>query len=492
MQRRAFSPTLVVAVFLAWASPALANGSSITSSVVRIDVVSDPPDLLAPWQTEGVDVSSGSGVIIEGNRILTNAHVVESAVSIEVKRADGSASFPARVAFISHDADLALVEVANPRFFDGARAVSLGDMPKLQQEVTVFGFPVGGNTLSITSGIVSRIEVEEYAQSYRRLLMVQIDAAINPGNSGGPVMTNDAVIGIAVETMHQADNVGYMVPSPVIAHFLEDVQDGRYDGYPDLGVALQGMANAAQRRGARMTKSETGALVLRVDYGGPAYGVLRPRDVVLEIDGHAVANDLTVAWDGIGRVGLEVAYQNKQIGETVSVLILRNGQRLKKSLKLTAHQPLVPGRRSTDWPRYVQFAGLVFQPLTQRLLDDAEAGYSDAVSYAETHNLVTKSRREIILLGQVLPHPVNRGYQKLSDEIVRLVNGVMPRDLSHLASIIDGAKGPWFRVVLESGHVITLDLKAARRANEEILLDYGIPEDRYLGSESNASRSRRR
>ena len=86
--------------------------------MVNLDVVSDVPDLSAPWQTEGIDYFGGSGVVIEGRRILTNAHVVESAVAIEVKRADGSERFPAKVTFISHDADLALVEVEDQRFFD--------------------------------------------------------------------------------------------------------------------------------------------------------------------------------------------------------------------------------------------------------------------------------------------------------------------------------------------------------------------------------------
>jgi hypothetical protein len=155
--------------------------------------------------------------------------------------------------------------------------------------------------------------------------------------------------------------------------------------------------------------------------------------------------------------------------------------------------PLVPGRRRTEWPRYVQFGGLVFQPLSEQLLDEAEAGYADAVSYAEVDNVVTSSRREIILLNQVLPHPVNRGYQDFGGEVVRLVNGVVPRDLDHLAAILDGAKGPWLRVVTGHGDLVTLDLGAARRANEQILLAYGIPEDRYLGAaRSNPPRRRRR
>jgi hypothetical protein len=214
--------------------------------------------------------------------------------------------------------------------------------------------------------------------------------------------------------------------------------------------------------------------------------------VLLAIDGRAIANDLTVFWPGIGRVDYEVTSQSKQIGETLTATIQRDGKTMKKTIKLTPHSPLVPGRRTTEWPRYFQFAGLVFQPLSEDLIDEPDAVYPDSLSFAVVNNLVTKARREIILLGQVLPHGVNRGYQDWGGETVRLVNGVVPRDLEHLASIIDQARGKWLRIVTGDGWVLTIDLDAARRANPQILEDYGISEDRYLGLGAQPSRSRQK
>ena len=479
---------------VAWGSSVTgdAQDASFKSSVVQLSVYADPPDLEVPWQTKGAELYYGSGVIIEGRRILTNAHVVESAVGIEVKRADASERFAGKVIFISHDADLALVEVEDPRFFADAQALPIGEMPKLQQDVVVYGFPIGGLTLSITSGIVSRVELDTYAQSGRKLLSVQIDAAINEGNSGGPVVSAGTVVGIAMQGMDDADNVGYMIPSPVIRHFLEDVSDGRYDGFPRLGIDVQDMESDAQRRAARMAPSASGALISRVDYGGPSYGTLRPRDVLLAIDGRRIANDLTVGWPGVGRIGYELACQNKQIGDAISATILRDGNEMTKRIALTPHTPLVPGRRTTSRPRYFQFAGLLFQPLSEDLIDETKDVYPDSLSYAVVNNLVTKERREVIILSQVLPHAVNRGYQDWGGETVRLVNGVIPRDLNHLASIIDRAHGKWLRVVTGDGWVLTLDLEAARRANGQILNDYGISEDRYLGPEASPVRSRRK
>ena len=484
---------LALTLVVVGASPGAghAESPSITSSVVEFSVYSDPPDLAMPWQTEGAELYGGSGVIIDGNRILTNAHVVADAVAIEVKRADASEQFPATVTFISHDADLALVEVQDEDFFEGARALPIGETPRLQQAVQVWGFPEGGRTLSITSGIVSRIEVDSYAQSGRRLLSTQIDAAINSGNSGGPVISDESIVGIAMQSLDDAENVGYMIPAPVIRHFLEDVKDGRYHGFPRLGIRVQNMKSEAQRVAAGMRPAEAGALVIRVDYAGPAYGVLKPRDVLLAVDGHPIANDLTVASPGIGRVHYSMIYQSRHIGERVTVSLLRAGKRFTKTIQLNAHTPLVPGRRTTDLPRYLVFAGLVFQPLSADYFDYFEEPPPHLVSIAWNHG-VTKGRREVILMQRVLPDQVNRGYQSWEDEVVRLVNGVAPRDMTHLAELIDRAQGRWLRVLMQDGHLITLDRAAARAASERILEDYGIAEDRYFVPESSPSRRRRK
>ena len=128
---------------------------------------------------------------------------------------------------------------------------------------------------------------------------------------------------------------------------------------------------------------------------------------------------------------------------------------------------------------------------TQELLD-AEVVFADSETFALLQNFVTRERREIIVLQQILPHPVNRGYQDWGGETVRLVNGVTPRDLNHLAEIIDQARGKWLRIVTGDGFLLTLDAHLARRASEEILDAYGISEDRYLGPGTSPELRRRK
>src|SRR5437667_209861 len=99
----------------------------------------------------------------------------------------------------------------------------------VEEAVMVYGYPKGGSSLSITKGIVSRIEFAEYNFPVAGL-RIQIDAAINPGNSGGPAVVGDKMIGLAFSHLSDSKNIGYIIPSEEIDLFLQDIADGHYDG----------------------------------------------------------------------------------------------------------------------------------------------------------------------------------------------------------------------------------------------------------------------
>lgn len=127
--------------------------------------------------------------------------------------------------------------------------------------MTVVGYPIGGDTISVTSGVVSRIEVTSYAHGSSELLGVQIDAAINAGNSGGPAF-NEAghCVGIAFQSLknEDAENIGYVIPTPVINHFITDFErTGGYTGFPILGIEWQKMENPQLRKALGMTVRNT-------------------------------------------------------------------------------------------------------------------------------------------------------------------------------------------------------------------------------------------
>ena len=142
----------------------------------------------------------------------------------------------------------------------GRRCARTEALPEVKETVLVYGYPQGGSTLSITKGIVSRIECTGYGEDAAGL-RVQVDAAINPGNSGGPALVNGKMVGLIFSKLTQADNIGYIIPSEEIDLFLKDVADGRYDGKPAMHEPLQTLENDALRGFLRLDKKTQGMVV---------------------------------------------------------------------------------------------------------------------------------------------------------------------------------------------------------------------------------------
>ena len=202
-------------------------------SVIQIQTFRQQPDWSAPWRFDAVQRAGGSGFVIRGKRIMTNAHVVSWCRQIIVRKYQDAKPYIAQVEFVAHDCDLAILTVEDESFFDGLPALEFGDLPKVRSTAVTYGYPAGGEEISYTRGVVSRIELSPYSHiGNRRLLTVQTDAAINPGNSGGPVVQDDRVVGVAFQGIQSLEGAGFFIPPPVIQRFLKDVEDNRYDGVP--------------------------------------------------------------------------------------------------------------------------------------------------------------------------------------------------------------------------------------------------------------------
>ena len=150
--------------------------------------------------------------------------------------------------------DLAVLKLDDRDFFDAHPALPMRpELPRIQQTVFAYGYPEGGMDLSITRGIVSRLEYAEYYQMTEGL-RIQIDAAINPGNSGGPAVVDGQMIGLVFSKLQMADNIGYIIPMEEIDLFLKDVEDGRYDGKPILIDTFQHLENPALGASSSLTR----------------------------------------------------------------------------------------------------------------------------------------------------------------------------------------------------------------------------------------------
>ncbi|MDJ0520643.1 MAG: trypsin-like peptidase domain-containing protein [Planctomycetota bacterium] len=461
------------------------NLTKLRASVVKVFTVSQPEDYRRPWQRPRPQGSSGSAFYIGKRMLMTNAHVVSDAKNLQVKRADRVKRYEARVLFAGHQSDLAVITVDDNEFWEGMVPLEISERPAMRSKVMTIGYPTGGNKLSVTEGVVSRIEVNTYVHTGAHdHLTIQTDAAINPGNSGGPVIQNGKVCGVAFQGRMFAQNLGYMIAPSVIQHFLTDIRDDIYHGYAELGIYTANLRNQTLRKFLGVPKDqEGGVLVLKPMPYASTVGKLKKNDVILKIDGVKVEADGTVK---VGEEFLDFGFviESKQIGEKAVLTVLRDGKVIDVEITLKDWEArMKPGRVYDERPEYMVLGGYLFLPLTNNYLG---WGRSNELSYYMQQYYRTvakegKTREQLVLLSRVLAHPSTR-YIRYSDAIVDKVDGVQPKDFAHFVQLIDSSKKDLVKIEFEGVNTapLILDMKKIREVNPEILKKYEIAEDRYI------------
>jgi S1-C subfamily serine protease len=461
--------------------------AGLLRSVVKVICVADNPDYEQPWQTQGPDSSYGSGAVVQtarGLRVLTNAHCVANHVFVQVRRYGLAQKYVADVEAIGHECDLALLSIDDESFFQGLAPLVVGELPKLSDRVSVCGYPIGGERLSITQGIVSRIEDVRYAQTQRHLLAVQIDAAINSGNSGGPVFNREGKLaGVAFQALDEGAQIGYMIAPSVVQHFLEDVASGSYSGFPDLGIVTQTLESEAHRRYLRIPPRRKGGVwVTRVTQGSSSHGVIQAGDVVLSIGGTDVAADGTVVLRDSERLDFSYEVARRQVGERIDVSLWREGAEIDATLELKPPRYLVAEERFEVRPSYYVVAGLLFVPLTRDYLatwgEDWRTSAPRELVTLYDHGLPTKARREVVVLQKVLADSVNQGYHDFESVIVEAADGKKVRSLSHLVQIVESCQSEFLRFDAADGGRVVVDREKSLKRHKLVLRRFGVPHDR--------------
>jgi S1-C subfamily serine protease len=469
-------------------APPKPNGP-VQKSLVRITATAVEPDYKAPWNAGALERGVGAGFVISGNRIMTNAHVVANSRYLTVERDGDPNKYPAKVQFVANDCDLAVITVPAPDFFKNMLPLQFGGIPALESTVSAYGYPIGGERMSVTTGIVSRIDFQLYTHSsVDQHLAIQISAQINPGNSGGPVMQDGKVVGVAFQgySGDVAQGVAYMIPTPVINRFLKDIGNGHYDEYPDLAMTYAKLQNPAQRRFLGLKDDDRGVLVSSVVAAGPSDGILYPGDVLLAIDGHPIASDANVELDG-ERAQFEEVVERKFKGDSAKLDILRNKQPLTVTIKLYKPWPYsVQGHNYDVRPRYVLYGGLLFQPLNLDMLEayrTADLRVRHFFEYFVLDQLYLQ-HPDVIVLANILPDPINTYLAPYRGGIVDEVNGKKIRTLDELATAF--AESPERLVIrmIGDGPPLVLNRKQVEAARERIKTRYNVLKEQNLEEQS--------
>ncbi|KAH6798987.1 DegP protease 9 [Perilla frutescens var. frutescens] len=453
-------------------------------AVVKVFCFHTEPNFSLPWQRKRQYSSSSSGFVIKGRRVLTNAHSVEHYTQVKLKKRGSDTKYVATVLAIGTECDIALLTVEDDEFWEGVSPVEFGDLPALQDAVTVVGYPIGGDTISVTSGVVSRIEILSYVHGSTELLGLQIDAAINSGNSGGPAFNDKGTcVGIAFQSLkhEDAENIGYVIPTPVIMHFIQDyVKNGTYTGFPILGVEWQKIENPDLRLSMGMKPDQKGVRVRRIDPTSPEYTVLKPSDIILSFDGVDIANDGTVPFRHGERIGFSYLVSQKYTGDTAAIKVLRNSEVLKFKVKLGTHRRLVPAHNKGQPPSYYIIGGFVFSTVSVPYL---RSEYGKDYEYEAPVKLLDKLLHEmpqsvdeqIVVVSQVLVADINIGYEDIVNTQVLAFNGQPVKNLKSLASMVESCNDEYLKFDLEYQQIVVLQTKNAKAATLDILSTHCIP-----------------
>ncbi|KAL1824615.1 hypothetical protein DCAR_0312696 [Daucus carota subsp. sativus] len=455
---------------------------SSMDAVVKVFCVHTEPNFSLPWQRKRQYSSSSSGFIIEGRRVLTNAHSVEHHTQVKLKKRGSDTKYLATVLAIGTECDIALLTVSDDEFWEGVSPIEFGELPVLQDAVTVVGYPIGGDTISVTSGVVSRIEILSYAHGSTELLGLQIDAAINAGNSGGPAFSDkDKCVGIAFQSLkhEDAENIGYVIPTPVILHFIQDYEEnGNYTGFPVLGVEWQKMENPDLRMSMGMGLKQKGVRIRRIEPTSPESLLLKPSDVILSFDGVDIANDGTVLFRDGERIGFSYLVSQKYTGDKALVKVLRNSKTLEFNITLATHTRLIPAHIKGKPPSYYIVAGFVFSAVSvPYLCSEYEKDYDAPVKLLEKHlhGMAQSVDEQLVVLSQVLVADINIGYEYIINTQVHAFNGKPVKNLKGLAYMVEKCDEEFLKFHLEYEQIVVLQTEKAKAATPDILTTHCIP-----------------
>jgi len=456
-------------------------------SVIRIEVSRKVYDYYQPWNRRN-ERSMKTGLVVGDRQILTTCQEMSDYTLVRVQK-DGRGKWSnATVLWVDYYANLAMLTIEDASFWKGLSPASLtGKAPTVGATLQVLRWREGkleNRTAAFTQYAVRQSEFSAISH-----VQMEMDSEIQAVGWGEPVVFNSHVVGILSQ---QRGRVCKAIPAPVIRTILEARRAGTYRGLGYFHFYWQPAENTDSLGYLRLSGEPRGILVIKVpERPDGMTNVLKPKDIILQIDGLDVDIQGDYNDPEFGQLMLEnIATRGKWAGDEVKMKIWRDGKPLDITYRLPKYeyaQSVVPFGVYDQPPEYLILGGLVFQPLTypylQRWGSDWERRAPFRLTYY-TPDEATKDKPAIVVLSQVLPDPYNIGYQEQRYQVLEKVNG---RKVSNLTDVREALKHPTDkfhvldfqpgesaqRVVLGAGGEDTA-------ATQRVLQRYGIQDEFFI------------
>ena len=461
-----------------------ADEPDLRQAVVHITANLRAPNYFQPWLKQSGKVT-GSGSLLPGNRVLTNAHVVAYANQIEIQGFQSADKVSAKILFVAHNLDLAILEVEDASFCSKRPTIEIAkELPKSGQTVSVLGYPLGGTDLSTTEGVVSRIELHPYFDN-TNALRIQVDAAINPGNSGGPAIIDKKLVGVAFSRVIQSDNIGYLIPAEEVLDLLKDIEDGKLDGRPQWWHSYQPLENPALRSYFKLS-DETNGVLISTMYGIPDDNELKVGDIVTHIQDFPIERDGKVTINSSLRVPFFYYVPKLAENNHVRLTILREGISQNISAKVGKRPQLAIQGDFGSYPSYFIYGPLCFSVPSRAMLDQVPPPAIMALLQRNSPILMRRldpksfdDEQLVTISSDPFSSPLMKGFNPPTLATLAKINGTTIRNLKHAAETIRGSKDELIRFEFADWSIGSIVFKRAEidAISEAILQENGVRAD---------------
>lgn len=455
------------------------------SSLVKVNATSQPYNLHLPWQKESPSGRRGLGVVLAGNRVLVTGQMAADATYIELELPESGQKIPAKVVAVDYEANLALLESPpsdkQKAFFAGLKPMAVDASGRIGDAVSILQTGRVGELIESPLRI-GKVLTRRYNVEGSGFLVYEANGIIrSEANSFTlPVVKGSKLAGLLL-SYDSKNQVTTILPAPIIEHFLKDVADGKYEGFPGLGMELQSTQDEQFRDYLGLKPNAPGVLITTVMKGGSAEKAgMKKGDILISINGFTIDSRGDYKDPQFGPLSSSHLVRGRAyVGDKVEIKVVREGKEVTLNGQLARRSPadyLVLPYQFDKGPRYVLMGGLLFQELSRPYLDafgeEQRSGAILRLTRIATHpdKYEEEGRKKLVFLSMVLPTPSAQGYDKLGGQVVNKVNGKAINDLNDLAEAFKSAKDTWHVIELDDfPHVLYLDTFNAERDNLRLL-----------------------
>jgi hypothetical protein len=467
----------------------------VQRSVLSLVVSYQDYDADRPWTKRSPATRQAQAVLVEADPdrsspsgprqlLLTTAQMVAGATMVEVEREGRPPRTPARVVHEDRELNLALLAVEEPGFLDGLRPLKVAATTPTAG--TLHAARWSNQQLEIAHMRIKRMGVAEVWFGRLRHAFLHGRPELSHGGWAEPVVSGEELVGL---TSAQDEHTAWVIPAEILSAYLDQARDpAGYVGFAVTRFAWQWTMDRALAAWLGLGDKPRGVMIRSIPRGSTGHGVLRPRDVLLSLDGHDIDSRGYYLHPRYGWLEFtHIVVDGHRVGDLVPATVLREGQLVELELPLRGYSnahDLIPLRRGNEPPPYAIVGGLVFLELDGEYLATWGSEWWNRAPirlvspfYLEEGGQ-SPERRRIVVLSQVLPSAWSMGYQTCRDLPVKRIDG---REVDSIADVVEAfqkAEGPFVRIELypnEDRTELVVDATVLREVTEQILRDYGIP-----------------